>query len=789
LAQEYLRAHHPNGAFVELVDARDADDVVARLARDLGISLTSSDPRRQLTTGIAARGDSVVVLDNAEHVPGAVGDLVAHLAGETDARFIVTSRVRTSADGEQIVDLGALDAEDAAALFRERARAVRADFSADDHVVDAIVRGLDGLPLAIELAAARMRVLTAQQMSERLDVLAAGMSGALDTSWELLELDLRSALTQCTVFRGGFSLEAAEAVVAITTGRPVLDAVQSLCEQSLVEAFQSGRAPDRLRYRLYESVRAYASARLIGQDADAARDRHAAHFAAMHDGSGIVVDTDNLVAAHRHALDRNPSLALDIAVALDGILKHRGPMVLRGAILDKAITACETATDVEPRRRIDALLGRSHAHSELGRLDAARTDLDRALGLARDVDDTSREGRAIASIGRLAWHAGDVPAAAEAYQRALPLLEQCGDHEQVALTRLTVANVHTIHGDAEAARDEYERALDILRALDSRPDLLGLVLGNLANLELNVDELEAAERHVAEAVDVLRECGERYFEGTFLLNRAQIAFARGRRDEARALGDDALALQREVGNRRWQGVTHVLFGEIDEARGDIGAARDSFERGVSLIREFGHPLLQGVALCKLARLEANAGRVAVAERRLNLAREHLTGDDPLAALVHVCGGELALAAGDAEAANELAGRAVDAASQSSEVRWALARLRANLAEANAATARTVAIGAEGRWFELPGGDRVDLSKRRALRLILAALATADRALDLDELLAAGWPGENVVPEAGQARVYTAVATLRRMGLRELLLRRDDGYLLDPSIAIDLRPDA
>lgn len=780
------------GVFVDVSGVRTSAELRARVATAFGVQLVGDNDER-LLAAIAARGDAIIALDDVEHVAAAVTELVAGWLADTSARVVIASRIRLGLDGEHLFDLQPLGKADAVSLFAERATAVRADFAAtpaDAELIARIVDRLECLPLAIELAAARMRILSLRQLTDqlsaRLDVLAAGdrsIRGALDTSWELLAPWQREALAQCTVFRGGFSLEAAQATLALTEGHTAIDAVQALCEHSLLQAYEPVHGPSALRYRLYQSVHAYGVEKL-DDDVDL-RERHAAYYAGRardEDSFELASDVENLIDAHRHSLANAAERALTIATALGPVIKRCGPMELRITTLDRALAAAEKA-DVSAAALIDGLLARAEAATELSRFDRARQDRERALALAESTGDELREARSVAGLGRLAWHNGDIAQAETQYARALPIFERLDDREGIALTLLTTANVHAVRGDSEQARTHYERVLSILRAAGIRPDLLALALGNLGNMEQNVDELEAAEGHLEQAIETAAACGEHYYESTFLLQYAAVALARNQLDQAREICQRALAKQRALGNRRWEGCSLGLLAEIAELRSETKIARSGYEDAVAVLREFGHPLLEGVTLCKLARFEAVGGRLEVAKRRLARARERLAGDSPLKALAIVCEAEIARCAGNMDESRALADTVTEAARQSWEVRSALARLRGELP---GSVGPLLMVGRDGRWFETSEGKRVDLSRRRALRLVFAALATSKKALAIDELLGLGWPGETVTTDAGHTRVYTAIATLRRMGLRDVLLRRDDGYLISPHVTVQQR---
>ncbi|HHH27910.1 MAG TPA: cyclase, partial [Polyangiaceae bacterium] len=294
--REELSMRRPGGMWMaELTEARSVDGICAVVAPTLGIPLAKSKTSREqvelIERALVARDPTLLVLDNfeqvLEHAEATVGRWHRGAAG---ALLIVTSRSPLGLDGETVIPIDSLslpdvggspDSSDAVRLFVDRARAARHGYEptrSDLVSIAAIVRRLDGMPLAIELAASRMRVLGAaqieQHLSRRFELLCssgeadprqATLRGAIDWSWQLLGPAERSALSQCSVFRGGFDLDAAQNVLDLSDhhGAPwILDVLQSLVERSLVRTYEPAGMPGMLRYRLYESVRDYAAERL-----------------------------------------------------------------------------------------------------------------------------------------------------------------------------------------------------------------------------------------------------------------------------------------------------------------------------------------------------------------------------------------------------------------------------------------------------------------------------------------------------------------------------------------------
>jgi predicted ATPase len=333
--------YEPHGGawFCDLTDAREESTLYAAVAEALGISSArrgaSPAMRDALSGAIAARGCALVVLDNCEQIVDAVASAVTawHRAAP-ETRFVATSRERLRIEGESVLEvppLGLPDSDDVAGaesvqLFVDRARRVRAGYElsgSEAPAVAEIVRRLDGLPLAIELAAARAGVMGARTLLERLtrplDVLTHGhrdasqrqrtMRGAIEWSWALLDGAERLALAQASVFRGGFSVEAAERVLDLSSvgGAPsVVEVVESLRDKSLLRAYESSETPGEMRLGMYVSIREFASEQLA-QDPESTAEtqrRHTEYFLAIADewmdarSLHARVEFENLAAVH-----------------------------------------------------------------------------------------------------------------------------------------------------------------------------------------------------------------------------------------------------------------------------------------------------------------------------------------------------------------------------------------------------------------------------------------------------------------------------------------------------------
>ncbi|HCP47466.1 MAG TPA: hypothetical protein DIU15_15600, partial [Deltaproteobacteria bacterium] len=402
--------------FCDLCEARGESGILSAVGAALGVRLTGEDPATQLAEAMGRRGRSLVILDNFEHVAEhAVATLGRWLQAAPEAVFLVTSRALLHLTGEEAFYLDPLPTEEAVVVFYDRARAVQPEFERtpeNEGVIRDIVERLDGVLLAIELAAARVRLLTPEairdRLSQRFKLLRGARRGqaerhatlqsAIDWSWDLLQPEEKSALAQLSVFRGGCTLEAAETIVDLGgfDGTPwVVDVVESLVDQSLVRRLEP--QPGHVRYQMLESIREYAAEKL-GDDGSAATRRCVDHFAALghedfldslhtHGGldrlRGLSLELENLVAAAEEGLslgDPNQGAACALAAAV--LFTRNGPVSDGLALLHRFSTE-----RLDPVVRANLCRRKGGLLRLAGRDSAAEENHQRALSTYRDLGD------------------------------------------------------------------------------------------------------------------------------------------------------------------------------------------------------------------------------------------------------------------------------------------------------------------------------------------------------------------------------------------------------------------
>lgn len=644
---------------VDLNAARSIDGICAAVAQAFGVPLTQSDDNVEVMAQvIAGRGKTLLIFDNFEQVvelgPQTVG---RWMTDAPEALFLVTSRELLRLPGEHTAEVepmglpdestGDVRRAEAVQLFVERARAADPSFELskdDESVVADIVRSLDGMPLAIELAAARITVLKPRQLKERLskrfEVLRGGprtaaprqatLRGTFDWSWDLLDVVEQDAFAQCSVFRSGFDLEAAEAVLDLSAheGAPwVLDVLQALRDKSLLRAYDAAGFADEARFGMYESVREYAAERLDrGGGRDAAEERHAAHYLRSAEAWSAEVrsrvgaqklqrlrlEAQNITAVHTRTLSPRPAWAspdhaLRAACGLEALFEARGPRREQIQLLDEALESGGTSAD--PLLRSRAIAARGRARRRLGEVSSSRTDFGDALRLARAADDEREEGRVLRDLGLLASDEGRLDDALRNYEDALRLHRKMGERRDEAEALALLAFLHDERGELELATEHYDRCLTRLREVGDR-QLEALVLGNYAGLEQELGNLGGARKHLENALSILEEIGRPTFVGPFLGALATLLHEQGEVENAIDTFERALSSMRATGNLRYEGLMLGYMGAARAEHGDRDRARELLELADQRNTEVGDPRHRAAARLQRAFLDVAAAVAA-----------------------------------------------------------------------------------------------------------------------------------------------------------------------------------
>ena len=608
LAADALDAFPDGACFVDLASVTEAATLPAAIAAAIGVREGGGLSLEEALAAHLVPKRQILLLDNLEQIRPAdlLGRAVAALlAAAPSLTVLATSRapLRIRAEREWPVDPLAvpnparplppavLTKNPAVALFRERARTAKPTFAlteANAAAAAAIVHRLDGLPLALELAAARLRALSPAQLRDRLGKqldLLFGPSGdrpdrqqtlraAIRWSHDLLSPEQQALFRWLGVFAGGFSLEAAEHVGGGAfgsggrggeggTGFPpsspsVLDGIEELCAESLLRSDET--ADGEMRYRMLETIRAYALERLeeSGEEEAAAR---AAHFDFFNDWA--------------HEADTGLKSAEQVAWLDRFETEHDN---LR-ASLDWAIEAGPPGQGV----RIASWLW--CFWQTRGYFTEGRRWLARAIA-ADTGGPTTYRASAFDGAGNLAWRQGDLAAAETAFTEALAIWRALGDRRGQSKTLNNLGNVADFRGDLDRAAGLFAESLAIARELGHR-DNAATALNNLALVHHNRGDLDAAEAMLKESLAIKRTLDDKSALSSPLTNLAVIEFGRGNLDRAVALLEECLAIDRELGDDA--GVADDLgnLAAVADARKDPIAAARLHREALDLRRKLG----------------------------------------------------------------------------------------------------------------------------------------------------------------------------------------------------------
>jgi len=591
----------PGGCvWVELQDLDELAAVLARLADQLGVPIGDArDPVAQIGRKLGAQR-VLCVLDNAEHLAELPGLIEALLAAASALRLLTTSRVRLGHAGEQLLplaglavpdedsrDLDAAGAFDAVCLFEQRALAAQRSFSLARHVgaVVDIVQAVGGLPLAIELAAGWVRLLPAEEIAHDLrcsiDLLERDPAAAaparpehdsaravLERSWSLLAPREREALAALSVFQGGFTRTAAQAVAQVA-----LPLLSSLVDKSLLAVDEAGR------FGLHPLVAAFAAGRLAGDGAraDELAQRHAAHYAQYLGESAARVQGDHRSLVQAMQADyANFRAAWQRAVSLG-----------RVEWLTQATRAWGIYFDVQGH----AAEGIAHFQ---GALDVGGHGSER-LALAADVRS---------SLARLYYVHGEYQTGLAIALSGAELAEQCGDRRTWYRCLSNAGGCHSAQAQWSDARLCFERALAIGRE-DGVATEIAAAHSNLGIEAKNQGRWEDALGHYEQALAIEREQGRHAAVVRCLGNLGGMHLARGHWEQARQCMDEGLRAAECYRVDMFVPIHACGLGEALLELGHLADAERHLLRALERARSIGLPTIVVTA-------EANLGRIAIA---------------------------------------------------------------------------------------------------------------------------------------------------------------------------------
>lgn len=585
-------------AFVSLAPLADAGLVVPEISRALGVREAPGRPARDALRGRLRDGRTLLVLDNFEHLLGAATEVSTLLASCPHLRVLATSREALGLRGERRFPVPPLEvpapsrspapaevaSAAAAQLFVERAREVAPGFEITRQnavAVAEICRRLDGLPLAIELAAAMLRALPPEGVLARLDAAMPSLAGGprdlperqhtirrtVEWSYDLLDESEKTAFARLSVFSGGFSPEAAEAVLEPLPGRgepsgfAALAPVLALLDKSLLVA----GAPDEARFGMLETIRSYGLERLAeGGEERSVRGRHARYFLALAEEaeahlnspdrdawmSRLETEQDNLRSALAHSLSEGRAeTALRLSGALLWFWLNGGHWSEGRRWFERALgSAAAQAGAVAPEVRAKALYGAGTLACLQGDYAVSSPLLAESAALWREIGDPSGLAYTLVFRHGEALSKGEVDEALSFIEESVALFRGTEDAFGLAVALANLGATYRAMGEYARARRALEESALIARELDD-DWLLALPLQNLGVVTFKQGEPERAEAYLKESLlPSVRRSGEEWFGAHTVEVLATLAASRGDHQRAARLYGAAEAMREEVGS-------------------------------------------------------------------------------------------------------------------------------------------------------------------------------------------------------------------------------------------------
>jgi len=646
--------------FVNLAPVRDSDLVTATIAQTLGVKEAGSQPLLERLNDYLRDKHLLLLLDNFEQVLDAA-PYVADLLGALGLKILVTSRETLHLRGEHefpvaplalpdlhnLPPVERLSQYDAVCLFLERTLAVKPDFrvtNATAPAVAEICHRLDGLPLAIELAAARMKLFPPdallKRLERRLPFLTGGardlparqqtLRATIDWSYHLLAASEQVLFRRLAVFAGGRTLPAVEAVCNADgdLGLDVLDGIQSLLDKSLL--YRGEGADNEPRFLMYETIWEYALEQLEASgEAETLRRRHAEYFLALAEDAApqfrgarplelldrIKLEYGNLRAALAWALGGGDvEIGIRLSIALSEFWWTRGDLSEGRIWLEHALARSHSAASTSRALVLFELSSFVFVQGDYTRAIALGED---ALGLYRALGNQEAVARALRNLGTMVQDLGEYPRAAMILTESLDLSQEIGDGYGMAeaLDRL---------GDIARDRGETERAVELLEASLALWQELGVIregadtLNGLGKVAVNQADYERATQCFQDALAWFHQAGDKNGSAFVLRNLGRVCAAEGDLAQARTLLGESVAWFRQAGNEWGLAETLHYLGAVVVAQGNETRATALFREGLGLQRKLGAKRLIAESLERIAGLAAT-GQPARAARLFGAA--------------------------------------------------------------------------------------------------------------------------------------------------------------------------
>jgi predicted ATPase len=645
--------------FVGLEALNDPQLVVPTIARELGLKESGTLSPLEQVQAFVGEQPFLLVLDNFEQLAAAAQELEELLAACPSLKILVTSRAVLHLSAEQVVPVAPLalpslstsDNEDiaesaAVTLFVQRARTILPSFHLTPTNARAIAEvcvRLDGLPLAIELAAARVKLLPPQallaRLSQRLQLLTGGprslparqqtLRSTIQWSYDLLGPQEQALFHLLSVFVGGWTLSAAEALCQDIgyADLEVLNSLSALLDNSLIQSSEQGA--EEPRFLMLQTVREFGLERLTASgELERTRLAHARYFLALAEQAELELDDpnqarwvarlerehDNLREALEWALekgiDEKAAERREIGMRLSAALKDfwiiLGHYREARTFLERALAVSE-GTHTALRARV--LRGIAAVADVQGDIERIEVVAQLSLALSRELEDTRGTADSLGSLALAAWMRGKVGEAISLDEEQLRLLRHVGEPGEVAEALFHLAEHVSTHGEYARGQALFEEALQLFRQAGNELWVGGTLVHSTAWLWFTLGDLASMRQRFQEGQALIARVGEGAWSAECLWVAALLALSEGEPERASSLAQESLSIYREIGDPWFSAWLLHLLGKIATQRGELPAARTYYQQSLELNQQVGEKWMTPFNLEGLASVVATQGEL------------------------------------------------------------------------------------------------------------------------------------------------------------------------------------
>mgnify|MGYP002079012697 CR=1 FL=1 len=640
--------------FLELAAISDPDYLPIAMMNIFGLKEEMNiEPEKTLTDYLKNK-EILIILDNCEHLIEACAEIsVKLLSSCPELKIIATSREVLNIPGEQIFKIPPLSQPDpkkkdtpdqltqyeSVRLFIERAMAVNPKFRVNNKNAPAIAgicSNLDGIPLAIELAAARIRVLSPEKIFERLDdmfnLLTGGVRTALprqqtlkaliDWSYDLLTEEEKILWSRLSVFSCGFTLEAAEEICSdeIIKKNDILDLLSALSEKSIIIYDES-----KVRYKLLDSIRQYGKEKL--QMENKIFSKHLDYFLQLSLSAKpelksinlkewldlLEADHNNFLSAIEWGIkNEEAEKGAIVAVALGKFWEIRGQYSTGIKILEIILNK---SYDLSKNTKANILNLTGNLNRYQGNYENAGRFFEESLTLFREAEDKMGISTTVNNLGNLAYSQGKFELAQKFFEESMAIKKEIGDKMGVAGSMNNLGGVAFSTGKYEEARMFYEDSLAIRKEIGDKQGV-SASLNNLGGLELYRGNFEQSKKYFEESLEIKREIGDKKGIAASLGNVGSVAKTQGDFELTKKIYEESLAVFREIGDK--QGIANFLnnLGDLVSLQRENEQAIKFYEESLAIFREIGEK--QGIATSL-----SNLGKVLISTGDFEPAKNSL----------------------------------------------------------------------------------------------------------------------------------------------------------------------